>query len=119
MANTKKISTDGVLTYTIDTTAVINLGEAAEGVVGSWTIHFLGAGSYSVVLRKKLRRSSLADASAPTTYYENHSTGVSTAAGTAIATPTLVVVPANGCDVILDITYTSGVCTIEAVPLLG
>ena len=64
MANNKKVSNGGLLTYTIDTTAVINLGEAAEGVVGSWTLFFVGAGTFSVVLRKKPHHSATTDASA-------------------------------------------------------
>lgn len=119
MANKKTMTDGGLVTWVIDTDGTINLGEAAEGVVGSWTLQVIGAGTYSIVLRKKIRRGSVADASAATTYYINHATGVSVAAATAITGAGLFSVPANGCDVILDIDWTSGACSIECVPMLG
>ena len=119
MANKKTMTDGGLVTWVIDTDAQINLGEAAEGVVGSWTLQVIGAGTYSIVLRKKLRRSSVADASAPTTYYINHATGASVNAGTAITGAGLFSVPSNACDVIIDVDWTSGACSVECVPLLG
>lgn len=119
MANKKSLTDAGLLTYTITEDEVINIGEAAEGAVGSWVLHVSGGGTYSITLRKKIRYSTIANGSAPTTYYENHATGVSVAAGTAISSPTLVKVPCDGCALILDVDWTSGACQIEMYPLLG
>jgi hypothetical protein len=109
-----------MITNTYTTTGVRNIGEAAEGAVGSWVLQFSGTGTYSVTLRKKIRRGTVADASAPTTFYELFNTGVSTAAGTAITGAALVKVACDGCDLILDVTAVSGgTLVVEAEPLLG
>lgn len=109
-----------MVTNTYTTTGVRNLGEAAEGVVGSWVLQISGTGTYSVTLRKKVRRGTVADGSAPTTFYENFATGVSVAAGTAITGAGLFKVPCDGCDLILDVTAVSGgTLVVEAEPLLG
>lgn len=109
-----------MVTNTYTTTGVRSLGEAAEGAVGSWVLQVSGTGTFSVTLRKKVRRCSVADASAPTTFYENFATGVSVAAGTAITGAGLFKVPCDGCDLILDVTAVSGgTLVVEAEPLLG
>ena len=118
MANTKNLTGD-LLTVLLDTTGTVNLGEAAEGAVGSWVLQISGTFSGSLVLRKKVRRGTVADASAATTYYELFNTGVSTAAGTALTGAALVKVACDGCDLILDYTATSGTMVVECVPLLG
>ena len=119
MANTINLGAGDVRVARLDTTGTVNVGEAAEGVVGSWLLQISGTFSGSLVLRKKLRRGSVADASAPTTYYELFNTGVSTAAGTALTAAALVKVPCDGCDLILDYTATSGTMVVECNPLLG
>lgn len=119
MANIKRLTDAGTYRAQLDTTGTVNLGEAAEGAVGSWVLQISGTFSGSLVLRKKLRRSVVADASAPTTYYELFNTGVSTAAGTALTGAALVKVPCDGCDLILDYTATSGEMIVECTPLLG
>lgn len=119
MANTRNLSATDVVTVRLDTTGTLNIGEAAEGAVGSWVLHISGTFSGSLTLRKKIRRGTVADASAPTTYYELFNTGVSTAAGTAITGTALVKVPCDGCDLILDYTATSGTMVVECTPLLG
>lgn len=120
MANTKNLSATQLLTIRLDTTGTLNLGEAAEAIVGSWMLQVVSIGSGSLVLRKKLKNSTVADASAPTTAYTNFSTDTAVAAGTAITTAVAVYkVECDGCALILDYTQTSGVMVIEAVPLLG
>jgi hypothetical protein len=118
MANTKNLAAD-LLTVRLDTTGQMNLGEPAYGAVGSWVLQISGTFSGSLLLRKKVRRSTVADASAPTTYYELFNSGTSTAAGTAITGAALVKVACDGCDLIFDYTHTSGVMVVECVPLLG
>lgn len=106
-------------TLNITASGVRNLGEAAEGAVSSWVLQTSGGGSYSITLRKKIVQGSQADASASTTYYTNFLTGVDVAAGTAIEGNGVWKVACDGCDLVLDITYTSGSCLIEYEPLLG
>ncbi len=118
MPNTKNLTND-LFTVRLDTTGTLNLGEPAYGAVGSWVLQISGTFSGSLVLRKKARRSTVADASAPTTHYELFHSGPSTAAGTAITGAALVKVPCDGCDLIFDYTATSGTMVVECVPLLG
>lgn len=119
MPNKKTFTDAGVITYTITEDETINLGDAARHHVGTWVIYISGGGSYSIVPKKKLLGSTLADASAPNTNYVNHSTGVAVAAGTAIVAATLITVDAAGCAVLLAVDWTSGACTIECRPVLG
>jgi hypothetical protein len=108
-----------VWTTTLDTTGTINVGDAALGAVGSWVLQISGTFSGSLVLRKKLIGSVVADASAPTAYYENHATGVAVAAGTALTAAGLLKVPCDGCVLVLDYTAASGTMVVELVNLLG
>lgn len=119
MANTKEVSTGGVQTVRLDTTGTMNLGEAAEAVIGSWVLQVSGTFSGSLVLRKKVRRSVVLDASAPDTYYVNYATGATVTAATAITAAGLFKVPCDGCDLILSYTHTSGQMVVECVPLFG
>jgi hypothetical protein len=122
MANKKTLVDNtgpAVWTTTLDTTGTVGLGEAALGAVGSWVLQISGTFSGSLVLRKKVIGSAVADASAPTAYYENHATGVAVAAGTAITGAGLFKVPCDGCVLILDYTAASGTMVIELVNLLG
>lgn len=106
-------------TVRLDTTGTVNLGDAAEGVVGSWILQVSGTYSGSLVLRKKIVKSTVADASAPETYYEEFGDGTAVNSGTAITADGLFKVPCDGCCLILDYTATSGTMIVECVPLLG
>lgn len=108
-----------VWTAALDTTGTVNVGDAAVGAVGSWVLQISGTFSGSLVLRKKVVGSAVADASAPTTYYENHATGVSVAAGTALTAAGLLKVSCDGCVLVLDYTATSGTMVVELVNILG
>lgn len=118
MANTKDLTT-GPLTVRLDTTGTLNLGDAAEDVVGSWVLQVSGTFSGSLVLRKKVVRSTVADASAPTTAYINFATDAAVNAGTAITAGGLFKVLCDGCVLILDYTATSGIMVIECEPVKG
>jgi hypothetical protein len=108
-----------VWTASLDTTGQLNMGDAALGAVGSWVLQVSGTFSGSLVLRKKVIGSIVADASAPTTHYENSATNVAVAAGTAITGAGLFKVPCDGCVLILDYTATSGTMLVESVNILG
>lgn len=118
MANTKNLTT-GPLTARLDTTGSLSLGDAHESLVGSWVLQVSGTFSGSLVLRKKVRGSVVADASAPTTDYVNFASGNPVAAGTAITAAGLFKVLVDGCALILDYTATSGEMVVECVPLAG
>jgi hypothetical protein len=116
----KKTTTDaGVITYTITEDETINLGDAARHHVGTWVIYISGGGTYSIVPKKKLLGSTLADASAPNTHWLNHATGEAETAGTAITSATLFTIDASGCAALLAVDWTSGACTIECRPVVG
>ena len=100
-------------------TAVRNIGEAAEGVVGSWVVQVSGTFSGALKLRKKIRRGVVADGSAAPTYYQDFAAGTNVAANTDITAAGLFLVPCYGCDLVLDYTHTSGTCVVEVEPLLG
>lgn len=119
MANKQGTNTNGLVVWELDTTGVVNVGEAAEGAVGSWIMEVSGTFSGSLALRKKIRRGRVADASALGTYYTNFDAGTSVASGTAITAAGLFSIPCDGCDLILDYTATSGTMVVELTPLLG
>jgi len=106
-------------TLTLNATGVRNIGEAAEGVVGSWVVQVSGTFSGNLKLRKKIRRGVVANASAAPTYYTDFSAGTNVAANTDITAAGLFLVPCYGCDLILDYTHASGACVVEVEPLLG
>lgn len=118
MANTLGVTT-GPLTARLDTTGRLNIGDAHEALVGSWVLQVSGTFSGSLTLRKKVRGSVVADASAPTTDYVNFASGNPVAAGTAITAAGLFKVLVDGCVLILDYTATSGEMVVECVPLAG
>lgn len=118
MPNTKDVTT-GPLTVRLDTTGQMNLGDAAESLVGSWVLQVSGTFSGSLVLRKKVFKSVVADASAPTTAYINFATNADVAAGTAITAAGLFKVICDGCALVLDYTATSGTMVIECEPVAG
>lgn len=119
MPNTQSVTSTGVMTVRLDTTGTWNVGNISPTVVGSWVFQISGTFSGSLVLRKKVRRSTVADASAPTTVYENFATGATVSAGTAITAAGLFKVLCDGCDLVLDYTATSGTMVLEMIPLEG
>lgn len=118
MPNTINLTT-GPLTVRLDTTGTLSLGNADEGLVGTWVLQVSGTFSGSLVLRKKVWRSTVANASAATTIYQNFASGSDVAAGTAITGAGLFKVLCDGCELVLDYTATSGTMVIECIPLAG
>lgn len=98
------------------TTGTYNLGNPKPHGDGGWAVQMSGGGSYSVTFRKKVTGSVVADASATVCAYST-AAAPATFATTALTAAGNVFVPAPGCDVIVDVTYTSGACVIEAEPV--
>lgn len=123
MANRRVLVDNGagpaVWTAQLDTTGTLMIGDAAVGSVGSWVAQVSGTFSGSLVLKKKVIGSIVADASAPDCYYENSATGVAVAAGTAITAAGLFKIPCDGCCLVLSYTATSGTMLVELVNILG
>jgi hypothetical protein len=119
MANTKTLGSTGLVVVRLDTTGTVNVGEAAEGVTGSWVLQVSGTFTGSLVLCKKIRRGSVSDADAAPTYYEDMLAGTSTAANTAITAAGLFRIPCDSSDLVLDYTATDGTMVCELVPQLG
>lgn len=113
--------TGAPLTWAIDTTGVINLGDASEPTVSSRLLQIRANGAvFSLVLRQKLHASGVADASAPTTVYSRPNIGAAEIiAGTAITGDALAKVICDGTDVIMDVTMTSGTLLVETSPVYG
>lgn len=118
-AFTKTLNARGTPVWTITGTGQVNLGDAQDGAVGSWVLSTAFSSSGSLTLTKKLRGSSVTDANAPDTFYQNFATGVDASAGVAITGAGLWKVECDGCELVLDITSLTGTLTVEAIPLLG
>lgn len=119
MPNKRYVNDAGCFTVTMDTTGTLNVGAPHPTAIGSWVFQVSGTFSQSIVLRKKVSGSTVADASAPTTAYVNHATDAAVTAGTAITAAGLFKVQCDGCDLIFDNTVTSGTVVIEGKPLVG
>jgi hypothetical protein len=106
-------------TVTLNTTGTTNLGDTAEGIVGSFVLQVSGTFSGALKLRKKIKGSVVNDANAPTTYYINYGTGEVIATNTDITAAGLYLVPCAACDLVLAYTHTSGAMVVECLPVLG
>lgn len=105
-----------MVTLTNPATGVYNLGAAMPHKDGAWAVQISGGGSYSITFRRKVTGSGVANASAILCGYAT-AAAPATYVTTAITSAASVVVPAPGCDVIVDVTLTSGALTIEAEPV--
>lgn len=115
-------ATGAPLTWSIDTTAVINLGNAADVMIGDAVVQLRANGaSFSLVWRTKLHASAVADASAQTTAYMRPDVSPTTevAAGTALTGDAICQIYCDGRDLIADVTMTSGTLLLEIVRLDG
>lgn len=118
--NTRKFKIDGQNTYI--------LGDASDRVVGTVSVQIVNGGAFVGSITVKARnRSEEADddgvAFVPTVFeklYLNGAVGDGTLASTAITTDSLILVPASGLQISLDVTaYTSGNLTVYVTPLEG
>lgn len=123
MANTKTLIDNAkgppVWTVKLNTTGVVEVGDAASGAVGSWVLQISGTFSGSLVLKKKIYGGNVAASSATSTYYTNFAAGTDVAAGTALTAAGILKVPCDGCSLVFDYTHTSGEMVVECVNLLG
>ena len=118
--NTRKFTIDGQNNYI--------LGDASDHVVGTLSVQIVNSGAFVGSITVKARnRSQDADndgvAFVPTVFeklYLNGAVGDGTLASTAITGASLILVPASGLQISLDVTaYTSGTLTVYVTPLEG
>ena len=104
----------------INATAKYALGDASPDSVGSVTLQISGAGSYSILAKGVVLGNGLTVASnSVALYYKPAATGVVTAGATAITADGIYTIIADGANVVLDATYTSGTVNVDYVPLRG
>lgn len=104
-----------MISKTISTTAVFELGNVSDGHVGKWAIAIDSvSGSQSIVVKGRLRGTSLDYAAIAYIDYADGNTKTA-----ALAADALIRVEASGLDVELDVTVTSGSVVIYATPIIG
>lgn len=104
------------------------LGDAHEALVGTFAVHIVNDGSFVGTITVKARsRTPDADNDGvtfqPTIYeklYLNGAVGDGSLVSTGITTTSIILVPASGLQIALDVTaFTSGSCSAYIVPLQG
>lgn len=109
-------------TKTITATQALDMGDASPDSVGTVSFQIKGGGTYSIVPKGWLHavNGSLTSSDIVNLAYIPMKTGtVTDGATTAITAAGAYKVVADGFNVVLDITYTSGACSVDWVPLRG
>lgn len=103
-------------TRTITATAAVDLGDPNPDGVGTCMLQVKGGGTYSIVPKVWLHapNGSLAISDIVNVAYKPLKTGTLTdGATTAITAAGAYSIAGDGFNVVLDITYTSGACTLD------
>lgn len=117
---TRKFTIDGQNTYI--------LGDASNRVVGTFAVQIVNdgvfVGSITVKARSRVPEADDDGVAFVATVYEklnlNGAVGDGSLVSTAITTSSLILIPASGLQVALDVTaYTSGTATVYITPLEG
>lgn len=108
-----------MVTYRLSSTGLTRVGEADTGAVSAWVVQVSGTFSGTLLFRKKVLDSSVADASALTFDVEDQRDYTSVDKDTGLTGAGLVKAITDGCVLILDYTHTSGTCVVECVPVIG
>jgi hypothetical protein len=103
------------------------LGSVSEKNIGSWVVHVvIVAGSVSIAVKGRAAGSARSEAPVAITsaddqalHYKLGSTAAVTAGATPITAEGIYIIPADGVDVILDATVTTGPTDLYCVPLHG
>lgn len=122
MANTDfKLNTrTGVRKATIDTTATVRIGNAAEELVSQWVVQIVPTGlTGGFVPKGRVIGSELTGGNLATLllYSASSETAVSTASP--VATAGVYYIPADGLDVFLDFTVSAGSLDVYIRPIKG
>lgn len=107
--------------FKIDGTNVYVLGDGAKYKVSTKVIQLVSS-AFSGSIAVKGRVTGTANTPVAIPYrkrYLNGAVGDDTFVSTAITTDSLIEVNADGIDVILDVTYTSGTMAVRSVDLVG
>lgn len=112
---------------TLNVTGLYNLGNASDMVVGmlALQIHVVSAGTISIVVKSRVASQAAGDdglTPVPVLYLSRYLNGAISTDGllsTAITGESLILVPASGQDIFLDVTYTSGNYVVYKIPVGG
>ena len=108
-----------MLTYNLTATGSTRVGEADDGAASAWIIQVSGTFTGTLLFRKKVIGSSVADASALTFDVEDQRDYTSVDKATGLTGAGIVKAITDGCVLFLDYTATSGTCVVECVPIIG
>lgn len=106
---------------TISASEVIALGTCSDDGVGTFAIGITSlSGTHSMVTKGRIIGSGVASGEYQNIAYKPANTGTLTNPGTtAITAEGIYFIPADGCDVFLDVTVTSGSFVLTWIPLRG
>lgn len=113
--------------FTINGANIHILGDASTAVVGTFSVHIVSnafVGTITVKARARGEDASDDGVAFVATVYEklhlNGAVGDGTLVSTGITGTSLILIPASGLQIALDVTaYTSGTCTVYVTPLEG
>ena len=121
MANTGPYTLEkGCRKWTLDTTATIYLGDAADGTVGTFCVQAVDTGDggefYPI---QRVKGSGLSGSNLKTTVWYESDASTEIAAGTAKAEDGIFYILSDGLDTYLEYTASTGSKTIYVIGLAG
>ena len=114
--------TGGSTAFNIASTNTFILGTAGQdNTVGRWICDIrAGGGTISIVVKGRSAGSANAFLAIPyTKRYLNGAVGDDSKVSTAITSDSIIDIDSTGLDIALDVTYTSGTGTVNALGMLG
>jgi len=116
-------------TFVLNSADTYVLGDASDGLVGTFAVHFVDDNTFSGSVSVKARSRAISNGASTPAFLAipylplnlNGSAGTyGTGVTTAITTNSIILVPASGLEIALDCTsYTSGSATVYVTPVVG
>lgn len=120
MANKRTFGREGCIHWTLDTTAVIELGNAGDDTVCQWAIQVVPTGSGgSFIPKQRVIGSGLSGGNLATCVYYESDGETAIAAGAATSGAGIYYIPADGVDTFLDYTADTGSMDVYAFKFKG
>lgn len=122
MANTplKPMGRSGTLAATINTTAVISLGNAEDAMVSQWVVQIVPTGlTGGFVPKGTVIGSGLTGSNLDTLLLYEASSEAAVSTASPVGTASVYYIPADGLDVFLDCTVSAGSFVVYARPVAG